>query len=122
MSATLRAVRAIRIFVTDLARARGFYGDVLGLTATAAGPGYQLFALGDVDVVLEAVAADDPEGGPLVGRVLGVSFACTVDIEATYRRLSARGVAFAGPPEVQPWGGTLAFARDPDGNVLTLVG
>jgi hypothetical protein len=26
------------------------------------------------------------------------------------------------PPEVMPWGGVLAHLRDPDGNVLTLVG
>jgi hypothetical protein len=25
-------------------------------------------------------------------------------------------------PERQGWGGTLAFPRDPDGNILTLVG
>ena len=43
------------------------------------------------------------------------------DVEATYARLRARGVAFEARPERMPWGGVLAHFRDPDGNVLTLV-
>jgi len=40
----------------------------------------------------------------------------------TYRALVARGVEFVGPQEPQAWGGVLAHLRDPDGNVLTLLG
>jgi hypothetical protein len=29
---------------------------------------------------------------------------------------------FVGPPEKEPWGGVLAHLRDPDGNILTLLG
>ena len=57
----------------------------------------------------------------LVGRLLAVSFVVD-DIDDAYRNLVARGVSFPAPPEVQPWGGILAFPHDPDGNVLTLVG
>jgi uncharacterized glyoxalase superfamily protein PhnB len=44
------------------------------------------------------------------------------DIDGAYRNLVAKGVPFPAPPELQPWGGTLAFPRDPDGNILTLAG
>ena len=44
------------------------------------------------------------------------------DVFATYEALVARGVEFLGPPEKQPWGGVLAYLRDPDGNVVTLIG
>jgi predicted enzyme related to lactoylglutathione lyase len=44
------------------------------------------------------------------------------DVEATWERLRARGVEFVARPELMPWGGVLAHFRDPDGNVLTLVG
>jgi uncharacterized glyoxalase superfamily protein PhnB len=44
------------------------------------------------------------------------------EIFETYRLLSERGVEFMGAPERQPWGGVLAQLRDPDGNVITLVG
>ncbi|MGH7288269.1 MAG: VOC family protein [Myxococcota bacterium] len=53
-----------------------------------------------------------------LGRFLGVSLA-VADIQATYEQLFARGVDFLAPPE---GGGVLAHFRDPDGNVLSLVG
>jgi lactoylglutathione lyase len=120
--AIVTSVRAVRIFVTDLKRARRFYGGVLALPERDASDGAAVFDLGGVDVVVEACAPDDPEAAALVGRFLPVSFNISDDIHAVYRWLLDQGVAFAGPPEKQPWGGTLAFPRDPDGNVLTLVG
>jgi hypothetical protein len=44
------------------------------------------------------------------------------DIDSAYRDPSAYGVAFPQPPEKRTWGSTPAFPRDPDGNILTLVG
>lgn len=120
-SSVLRSVSAVRIFTRDLDRARQFYAGVLGLEERTTGPGYVVFDLADVAIVVEHVAPDDPEGPELVGRFLATSFDVD-DIEAAYRSLSAQGVSFVQPPEKQPWGGTLAFARDPDANVITLVG
>jgi catechol 2,3-dioxygenase-like lactoylglutathione lyase family enzyme len=120
MSGVLRSLSAARIFVDDLERARRFYGDVLELRETAAAPGWAVFDIDGKNLVIEKVEPDDPEHG-LVGRFLAVSFDVD-DIEAAYRDLTAKGVSFDGPPEKQSWGGTLAFPRDPDGNILTLVG
>ncbi len=110
---------AVRIWVKDLAVAREFYGPVLGLTPT-----WELeFAVGyDVGqtLIVEVDDGSEPEQR-LVGRFVGASFRVE-DIDATYRDLSARGVVFEAPPEVMSWGGTLAHFRDPDGNVLTLLG
>jgi uncharacterized glyoxalase superfamily protein PhnB len=44
------------------------------------------------------------------------------DVFTTYKALVERGVEFVAPPEKQPWGGVLAHLRDPDGNILTLLG
>jgi catechol 2,3-dioxygenase-like lactoylglutathione lyase family enzyme len=115
-------ISALRIFVRDLDSARRFYGGALELRETGTGTSWITFELGDVDIVVEAVPPDDPEGNALVGRFLAVSFSVGGKIDEAYRRLSAKGVPFEGAPERQNWGGTLAFARDPDGNVLTLVG
>jgi uncharacterized glyoxalase superfamily protein PhnB len=41
---------------------------------------------------------------------------------AAYDILAARGVDCVGRLEKQPWGGVLAHLRDPDGNILTLLG
>jgi lactoylglutathione lyase len=120
MSSVLRSVSAVRIFVGDIERARRFYRDVLELPETSATPQWALFDIDGKNLIIEAVAPDDPERD-LVGRFLAVSFEVE-DIDAAYRDLKAKGVAFPEPPEKQAWGGTLAFPRDPDGNILTLVG
>jgi catechol 2,3-dioxygenase-like lactoylglutathione lyase family enzyme len=120
MSGILQSVSAVRIFVDDIERARTFYRDVLELDERIATPGWVLFDLDGKNIIVEKVAAADPEHD-LVGRLLAVSFNVD-DIEATYRKLKAKGVSFPEPPERQSWGGTLAFPRDPDGNILTLVG
>ena len=118
--AILRAVQAVRIFVTDLERSRAFYSAVLELEERSAEPTSVVFELGSMEVIIEAVPPDDPEAEGLAGRFLSVSFQVD-DIDVTYRTLLERGVTFVQPPEKQPWGGTLAFLNDPDGNILTLV-
>jgi predicted enzyme related to lactoylglutathione lyase len=120
MGQILKSLCAVRVFVGDLDSAHRFYRDVLELREKSAAPGWVVFDVGGQDVILEAVADDDPER-ELVGRLLAVSFGVD-DIDATYRNLVAKGVSFPEPPMTQPWGGTLAFAPDPDGNILTLVG
>ena len=120
MSGILKSVSAVRIFVDDLDRARRFYRDVLELRETAATSDWVVFDIDGKEIVVEPVASDDPERD-LVGRFLAVSFTVD-DVDATYHDLLAKGVSFASAPEKQAWGGTLAFPRDPAGNILTLVG
>ena len=119
--AVIQRLSAVRIFVTDLERARGFYRDLLELDEMDVGDGYALLDCGGISVLLETTRPDDPEAAALVGRLLAVSFTVEGDIHEVHHRLVACGVAFEGAPETQPWGGTLAFPRDPDGNILTLV-
>jgi predicted enzyme related to lactoylglutathione lyase len=114
---------AVRIFVEDLATARRFYAETLGLTMQFDGSvhGYCVFKAGAADLVIESVAADAPdEDRALVGRFSGLSFSVP-DAEATYRQLAAQGVTFTGLPELQTWGGTLATLMDPSGNALQIV-
>lgn len=122
MGNILKKVSAARIFVHDLDRARRFYRDVLELDERAVDPGWAVFKLGDVDIIIETCAADDPETAGLVGRLVAVSFDANGKIDEVYRRLVGRDVMFPQPPDKQEWGGTLAFFLDPDGNMLTLVG
>ena len=108
------------MFTHDLTLARKFYARGLGLEETTSGPGYALFSTGGADLILEQVDPDDPESDGLVARVAGFSFTVE-DAVATCRKLVGIGVDVVGAPELQPWGGVLAFVQDPDGNVLTLV-
>jgi catechol 2,3-dioxygenase-like lactoylglutathione lyase family enzyme len=113
----------VRVFVTDWPRAIRFYTETLemGVAYRSDEIGWAQMATGESHLALERVDASDSEGRPLVGRFLGVSLEVT-DVFATHKFLLARGVQFVAPPEKQPWGGVLAHLRDPDGNILTLVG
>ncbi len=114
---------AVRIFVDDLAKARSFYAGILGLTMVAGdeASGYCVFKAGAVDLVMESVPSDAPEKDrALVGRFTGLSFDVP-DAQAAYAELLGKGVLFAGEPERQAWGGTLATFLDPAGNGLQLV-
>lgn len=117
---TVGPIETVRVFTHDITLARKFYARGLGLTEKTSGPGYALFATGGADLILEQVEEDDPESAGLVGRVAGFSFTVE-DCVGTCRVLTGLGVDVVSAPELQPWGGVLAFVEDPDGNVLTLV-
>jgi predicted enzyme related to lactoylglutathione lyase len=114
---------AVRVFVTDWERAVHFYTETLGIPTTYRNDdmGWAQLATGRGQLALERVTPDDEETRDLVGRFVGVSLEVP-DIELTYKTLVERGVEFLAPPEKQPWGGMLAHLRDPDNNVITLLG
>jgi len=111
----------VRVFVRDWPRALHFYGETLGIPFAFKSEemGWAQLATGVAQLALERFTPGEEED--LVGRFLGVSLAVE-DIDATYEELRGRGVEFLSPPERMPWGGVLAHFRDPDGNVLTLIG
>lgn len=115
---------AVRIFSFEWEAALAFYRETLGLPLAFvdAEMGWAQFEVGEeVFLGLERCDPDDPASKELVGRFVGTSIAVD-DIDEVCESLVAQGVEFVGPPEKQPWGGTLAHLRDPDGNVLTLLG
>ena len=121
----------VRVFVSDWPRAIRFYTETVGLPLSYRSDelGWAQLATGACQLALERVGEDTrgrastaaKPDEPLLGRFLGISLAVR-DIYATHEELSERGVEFLAPPELMPWGGVLAHFRDPDGNVLTLVG
>lgn len=114
---------AVRIFSKKWKESLAFYRDKVGfpLYYESEDQGWAQFDLGGTYLGLERCTPDDPEAQELVGRFVGTSIMVD-DIDQTYNELSANGVEFVGPPEKQPWGGALAHFRDPDGNVITLLG
>ena len=116
----LGPIAAVRVFVPDVGAVRGFYRDQLGLDEGYADDRVLVFRTGSADLIVETADPEDAEEGPMIGRFVGVSFA-VADMRAAHAALTAKGVAFDGEPEEQPWGGVLAHVLDPAGNVLTLV-
>lgn len=114
---------AVRVFVSDWERAIRFYTQTLGIPLAYRDDalGWAQLATGEGQLALERLDDADEEAGELVGRFVGVSLRVP-DLQATHARLVERGVEFLAPPELQAWGGALAHLRDPDGNVITLLG
>jgi predicted enzyme related to lactoylglutathione lyase len=54
-----------------------------------------------------------------VGSFFNGAFSCE-DVDAAHAALTARGVAFEGPPKTTPWARVARF-RDPDGNLFVLL-
>lgn len=113
---TIDRLGYVNVFVSDFDAAVDFFSNTLGLKPLTedAGFGYASFEAGRVSF---AVAKTDDKS--LVGRHTGVGFLVD-DIDATYEELSGKGVEFEMPPTKQPWGGTLALMKDPDGNIYYL--
>ena len=117
----ITAVRQIALTVSDVARATGFYRDVLGLTFLfAAGPDLAFLDIGGVRLMLAA-----PEGHFVPGGRSSVVYLTVADINAAHALLTERGVVFPNPPacvaampDHDLW--LCAFA-DPDGNPLALM-
>lgn len=114
---------AFRLFVHDLAAARQFYAQQLGLPLRAENiaQGWLTFDLGGLQLVVERVDPDAPEDEQvLAGRFTGLSLAVD-DIQAAHAQLRSAGVHFTEAPERQAWGGWLATFEDPAGNALQIV-
>jgi catechol 2,3-dioxygenase-like lactoylglutathione lyase family enzyme len=103
--------------VSDLDRAKAFYGDVLGLP--------HLYTFGDLafydcDGVRLFLTVGEPSGAE------SVLYFSVPDINAAYDTLRERGVEFLGAPHlifrhdsgVEEW---MAFFTDPDGHTTALM-
>ena len=109
--------------VSDLDRARQFYGDTLGLPITAESP-FALVANAN-GTMLRLTTVEQPVAAPYT--ILGWS---VTDILSMIDQLTARGVRFTqyegmGQDERGVWtapdGAKIAWFLDPDGNNLSLT-
>jgi catechol 2,3-dioxygenase-like lactoylglutathione lyase family enzyme len=120
-AATLGGRRLVQVALTirDLARSRSFYRDTLGLPLLFEAANMMFFDLCGTRLLL---GTENPAGEP-GGSVL---YFDAPDIDALGPALEARGVTFMGPAQVVQRTEThelkIRAFRDPDGNVLQLMG
>ena len=109
----------IALRITDYARARQFYTEVLELPVVGQIPGKEIEFLGIGGTTIELMGGAEPESlaKPQAG-LIHLAFEVE-DVDATYRELRDRGVTFTVEPKSV---GDLrvAFFVDPDGNELEL--
>jgi AraC-like DNA-binding protein/predicted enzyme related to lactoylglutathione lyase len=114
------AVNLIKIPVTDFARARGFYRDVLGLEEEYAVDeyGWAQYAAGDLPICLYVVGMGGGDGKP--GNEL--NFHLAVDnAKQAFSAIGKRGGTFACDLTSDDEGGAFFIVADPDGNRLKIV-
>lgn len=103
------------LHVTDLARARAFYVDALGLELLIDDHGH--VRVGGSDGFAMGMEAMPPEE---VGAV-GIEIIVRVDdVDASYIRMLQAGVGFDSAPTDMEWGARHAWLRDPDGYRLSI--
>jgi methylmalonyl-CoA/ethylmalonyl-CoA epimerase len=114
----LPAIGQIAIRARDLARARDFYRDVLGLSFLFEAPGLAFFQCGPVWLMLSG--AEEPE----FDHPASVLYFDVADIAEAWTTLTGRGVTFRDRPHVVHrtadralW---MSFFEDSEGNVFAL--
>ncbi|MDD2850610.1 MAG: VOC family protein [Desulfuromonadaceae bacterium] len=106
------------IFVTDLARAKSFYADLLGLPVAGQSEMLIEFFPGAVTSLGVSLALHE-DARSLVGRHTGITLKVD-NIVSVCETLKHGGVHFVEPLESSPWG-KMAVVQDFDGNMIALV-
>ena len=117
---SIQNIGQLAINVKDLARAKRFYQDMLGLKHLFdAGPHMSFFDCGGVRLLLE------PAREPQFDHPSSIIYFRVADIDASCRAMTAKGLRFERKPElIAPmpdhdlW---MAFFRDPENNLLALM-
>lgn len=112
------SMKNVVIFVTDLARARAFYADLLRLPVSGQSEMLMEFFPGAATTLGVSLALHE-DARKLVGRHTGITLRVE-GIETLCEELRAGGATFIEPLESSPWG-KMAVIADPDGNQFALV-
>jgi predicted enzyme related to lactoylglutathione lyase len=102
--------------VADIAAAKSFYTDYLGLTSEEFNMGWVArYTSADRRAVVQLVTRDATAAEDSVISV------CTDDIDAAYAEAQELGYEVVHPLSTEAWGLRRFFVRAPDGNVINIV-
>ncbi|MEP6658441.1 MAG: VOC family protein [Acidimicrobiales bacterium] len=126
MSASLKNVGAITLFVDDLARSKSFYQDVFGLRVVYEDDESAVFDFGNTLINLLAIPAARELMDPVAvaSRDAGSRVLLTIwvdDADAGCAELDRHGVVLLNGPIDREWGKRTASFSDPDGNIWEIA-
>ncbi len=114
----LDQIGQIAITVDDLARARNFYQNILGMKFLFDAGSLSFFQCGKIRIMIATPEAPAARGGTIL-------YFKVQEIQATYAALREQGVVFLQPPHLVArmpnhdlW---MAFLADPDDNKIGLM-
>jgi len=123
-------ISLITLGVADLARAVGFYQNVVGWQPAPSPPGITFFDLNGLIFALfphQSLAEDMKVElvGDTSGSYRSVTLAHNVadkqEVDAIFARLRKNNVTIIKPPEEVFWGGYSGYFADPDGHIWEIA-
>ena len=126
MTASLRSVGAITLFVDDPQRSKSFYEDVFDLSPIYEDEDAAAFGFENLIVNLLKIPAarDLIDPGVVAGAEAGSRFQLTVwvdDADAVCADLTERGVTLLNGPVDREWGMRTASFTDTDGHIWEIA-
>ena len=126
MSASLKSVGAITLFVDDPRRSQSFYQEVFDLPVIWEDEDSAAFRFENTIVNLLKIPAarDLIEPGSVADREAGSRFQLTIwvdDADAVSAELAAHGVELLNGPMNREWGMRTASFTDPDGHIWEIA-
>jgi lactoylglutathione lyase len=126
VSASLKSVGAITLFVEDPRRSQSFYEEVFALPLIWEDEDSAVFRFENTIVNLLKISAarDLIEPGSVAGREAGSRFQLTIwvdDADAVSAELTKRGVELLNGPMNREWGVRTASFTDPDGHIWEIA-
>lgn len=115
----MRVTRVVaNLPVADIAEAREFYTDYLGLSVEGFNLGWVARYLSpDGEAVVQLVTGDATAPEDSV-----ISVHVGTDVDEAYEEAKRRGYEIVHPLTEEPWGIRRFFVRAPDGNVINMAG
>lgn len=104
------------IAADDVAAAKSFYGDVLGLDVAMDLGWIATYAAGETMQVQISVMREGGSGMPVPDISIEVD-----DLDEALRRVQAAGFGVVYGPVAEPWGARRFFTRDPFGRLVNIV-
>ena len=101
----------VLLYVRDVAAARAFYTEKMGLEVEDENPGFVQFKAPG-GAIFALIHGERPTPASAIEL-----WWQTADTDGAYARLKDRGVEIVSPPEDKPFGRTLSV-KDPEGNTL----
>ena len=110
---------AVCLLVEDFEKSLSFYRDVLKLEVNETDSGFANFKLGETSLaVFQRDGAESMFPARHMGRTGGLVLAFQVtDVQKVVEELQSKGVEVFEGPKTTEWGQTVAYFKDPDGNI-----
>lgn len=111
---TVTGVRTVALYVADVAAARHFYADLLGVPVEEERHGRVQMNVGGIRLLIHPTDTDSKDRAEARHGRTEIYFEVS-DVDGAVRTLRAAGIEVVQEPTDQPWGERDAAVVDPEG-------